>query len=266
MNIVSYLNVSNQDQLAADSGFIFQKLLLEELRARGHKVALIAPESASGLIDAEVIPFRSPATKYHARFEFQWAELCSSMTTVWRECDVLLVNQPELAGSLKALSFLKSKRNIPVVSYFHYLPLLNEEGDEHAMLDPSLNDGGLGPWVLSAIRAAVECSDACIVGSEFGRGLLHRFVGTARTLSVIPPPVESHLQRLATTATNGTHLRLLYNHRLYNHYGTARVFDYLDRAFNHNGDFEIIVTAPTLSATTVRISAARLARSWVRSS
>ena len=56
MKIVSYLNVSNPNNLLADSGFVLQKLLLETLSDFGHEIILIAPKEAQNLTKVKVIP------------------------------------------------------------------------------------------------------------------------------------------------------------------------------------------------------------------
>ena len=244
MQIVSFLNVSNPDALEADSGFVFQKLLLEELATRGHRVLLIAPREASALTSVTVLPTPRPATKYHARFGMDWRMVDEITREYWARTDVLLVNQPELASGLKAMSYVAAKRRIPLVSYVHYLPLMSAP-DEPLAIDPSLDDGDLGRWSLGLLRTAVECSDVCIVGSAFARRLVSAQVGKPRRIEVIPPPCEPELGQLAEMRPPGQRLRLLYNHRLYDHYGTRQLFSELDRLIDEGVRFEVIVTAPT---------------------
>lgn len=244
MKIVSYLNVSNPDALQADSGFIFQKLLLEELKARGHRVLLVAPAEAAALTTVTVLPMAPPATKYHARFACDWEALNAVMQEHWADTDALLVNQPELAATLKAMSYVEGNREIPTATYVHYLPLLNSP-EQPAIVDPSLDDGGLGQWSLGLLRTAVERSDVCIVGSEFGRRLIQAHVGRAKRIEVIPPPTDSTLRDLAESRPPGDILRLLYNQRLYDHYGTMQLFSELDRLSDEGVPFEVVVTAPT---------------------
>lgn len=244
MQIISFLNVSNPDALEADSGFVFQKLLLEELAMRGHRVLLIAPPEASSLTSVAVLPTPLPATKYHARFGMDWRAVDEITRDYWVHTDVLLVNQPELAPGLKAMSYVAARRRIPVVSYVHYLPLMSAP-DEPPMIDPSLDDGDLGRWSLGLLRTAVECSDACIVGSDFARRLVSAQVGQPRRIEVIPPPCEPEIGELVGRRTLGETLRLLYNQRLYDHYGTHQLFSELDRLVEEGVRFEVIVTAPT---------------------
>jgi len=244
LNLVSYLNVSNPDALLADSGFVFQRLLLEELQARGHEVLLLAPAEASSLTTVPVVPVRPPLTKYHARFALDWSELDEAMRDRWIDVDMLLANQPELAAPLKASAYVGSGRDIPVATYVHYVPLLNSPR-EPAVVDPSLDDGGLGRWALAMLRASVESSDVCLVGSHFGRRLIEAHVGRPRRIEVIPPPTDARLRDAAATPPAGEVLRLLYNQRLYDHYGTSRLFAELDALAAEGVPFEVVVTAPT---------------------
>lgn len=244
MHLVSYLNVSNPDALPADSGFAFQRLLLEELQERGHRVLLLAPAEAASLTTVPVRPVRSPLTKYHARFAFDWSGLDEVMRHRWADVDVLLVNQPELAAPLKAVAYVDSGRDIPVVTYVHYLPLLNSP-HEATLVDPSLDDGGLGRWALALLRASVENSDLCIVGSKFGRHLIETHVGRPGQIDVIPPPTDARLRSVVSTPPASETLRLLYNQRLYDHYGTQHLFAELDGLADEGVRFEVVVTAPT---------------------
>lgn len=244
MNIVSLLNVSNQCNLLADSGFMFQRLLLQELVHQGHSAWLIAPHEAQRLTTIEVLPATPPRTKYHARFEFDWNMFVVSTEDIWKNADVLLVNQPELAPNFAALAAVYRKKPIPLVSYVHYLPFdgLNGTG---AAFDLSLNDNGMGKWIIGALRSAIENCDATIIGSHFGASLLKSEIGNPKRLEVIAPPVEPNLAFLAAKSPPPGCLKMLYNHRLYAHYGTESLFQWLDKAHTESDvGFEVWVTDP----------------------
>jgi glycosyltransferase involved in cell wall biosynthesis len=150
------------------------------------------------------------------------------------------------------MSTVLSGRRVPIASYIHYLPL-DGEGPDGVVLDASLDDGGLGRWVIGAIRTAVESSQTTMIGSAFGAGLLQRWIGQPRLLTIIPPPVEPSLEQLAGVRPAPGPLRLLYNHRLYAHYGTERLFAWIDRAYERAGArLEVWVSDPTRSRSDTR--------------
>lgn len=253
MRVLSFLNVSNPSNLAADSGFVFQRLLLEELERMGHRVWLVAPEEVALMTSVHVLPLAAPPTKYHARYDFDWKAVSAATAAVWPEVDVVLVNQPELAASLAALATVMTARRVPIVCYVHYLPIEGVCQDGSAIPDASLDDGAMARWITSNIRSAVENSDLTLIGSEFGGEILRRHVGSPRRLAILPPPVEPSLAELATRDPDPWPLKLLYNHRLYAHYGTEILFDWLDRAYVSTGEgFEVWLTDPTGERSEVR--------------
>lgn len=247
MNVLSYLNVTNIGNLEADSGFIFQKLLLTELEKRGHTVYLLAPKEAMDLTDLTIIPLNPPKTKYHARYQFDWDDIYLSTAHLWDEIDLLLINQPEIAPQFKAMVVATVKKYIPIVCYVHYLPFDWNHLEGKIIYDTSLNDHDIASWVTSSIRTGIECADACIIGSNFAADLLLEKVGKPSILKVIPPPIETNLINIAQKKLDKSSFtfRILYNHRLYAHYGTEQIFDWLDEVINESDkNIEVIVTHP----------------------
>jgi glycosyltransferase involved in cell wall biosynthesis len=245
MKIVSYLNVSNPNNLLADSGFVLKKLLLETLSNFGHEIILIAPREAQNITTVKVIPIELPLTKYHARFDFDLKYMANITQGLWNNVDILIVNQIELAAPLKVLTFLETKRNIPIISYVHYLPIDSINDEQELIYDSSLNDVGLGAWILGTIKTAIECADACVVESQFAKELLLTKIGNPKKLKIIHPPIEPELQYLSQVNPYNGKIKILYNHRLYAHYGTAELFDWIDVALKgYENDCEVLVTSP----------------------
>jgi WD40 repeat protein len=245
MKIVSYLNVSNPNNLLADSGFVLQRLLLETLADFGHEIVLLAPIEAQEHTAMKVIPIEAPLTKYHARFDFNWKSIAIITQGLWNDVDILIVNQIELAAPLKALTFSESHRNIPIISYVHYLPINGINHERELIYDSSLNDAGLGAWILGTIKTAIECADACVVESKFAKELLMTQIGIPKKLEIIHPPVETELQLSSQQSFSYEKVKIIYNHRLYAHYGTAELFDWIDVALKgYENKCEILVTSP----------------------
>jgi len=245
MKIVSYLNVSNPSNLLADSGFVLQKLLLESLSNFGHEIVLLAPIEAQKLTSIKVIPIEVPLTKYHARFDFDWKSVAASTEGLWNDVDILIVNQVEVAAPLKALTFTESQRDIPIISYVHYLPIDSINCEDELIYDSSLNDAGLGPWILGTIKTAIECADACVVESKFAKELLLKKIDNHQKINIIHPPIEPELQSLSQVNPSNEKIKILYNHRLYAHYGTVELFNWIDVALKgYENDCEVLVTSP----------------------
>jgi hypothetical protein len=99
---------------------------------------------------------------------------------------------------------------------------------------------------LAASDVAMICSD---FGAQTLRDLAATHLGAAVRLpeiAVIPPPVDEAESAAALQAGLGAVPRFVYNHRLYDEYGTRLIFDLFERAWAANaGAFEVVVTDPT---------------------
>ena len=215
--------------------------------------------------------------KFEARFNFPWKELESKIKPIIADIDMIYVNQSEQASNFRALeATLLPEKTIPIVSYFHYLPVepshfhfsVNGIGLDYDMLvnleetrypsslrfGNTLDNKGLGLPIFMRQIEAIYVSDYNIICSNFGIDLL---LGNAQKLissttgdfKAIPPPVslnevDSSLKDHGSK--QGGKKRILFNHRLYNHYGPNEFFKAMTDFYNGvRQDFEIIVTNPT---------------------
>lgn len=275
MKILDFLNVSNLSNLQADSGFVFQRLLLNEILARKKdwEVYLIAPECLGDLGERiHLVKLDYGHNKYEARFNFPWAKLRTSLEGVMQDIDLIYVNQAEHASSFRAFATAAvPSRRIPIVSYFHYLPVepphfhfdfstgdydrtTDLEGKVQSSslrFDQSLNLHGLALPVFMRLIEAMFVSDYCVTCSEFGIDLL---VGNAQKLvptvmpkiAAIPPPVSLAEAEPGRTAEKDRKNKIVFNHRLYSHYGPREFFDFMDWFYeNRRTDFEVVLTDPT---------------------
>jgi glycosyltransferase involved in cell wall biosynthesis len=239
MRLLSYLNVSNGDDLERDSGFLFQRALLEELCKR-HEVTMVAPIGTSRLLNrVAAIELEWPKTKYGVRFGWPWLGLARALESA-PPPDVVLNNQCELTSALRLLLLEVYGSPIPIATYFHYLAVLERDGA--VVVDPSLDDLGCGEILWSRQLEAARCSAATIIGTDYGVEFLRR--GLARDdnqidITVIPPPVIPGLW-----VGNDSGATILYNHRLYAHYGTESTMRALERVCRRTGA-RVIVTDPT---------------------
>ena len=275
MKILDFLNVSNLSNLQADSGFIFQRLILNEILARKKdwEVYLIAPEGVGDLGERiNLVKLDYGHNKYETRFNFPWAKLRNSIEGIMQDIDLIYVNQAEHASNFRAFATVAvPTKRIPIVSYFHYLPLepphvhfdfstgyydrtTDLEGKVQSSslrFDQSLNQHGLALPVFMRLIEAMFVSDYCITCSEFGIDLL---VGSAQKLvptvmpkiAAIPPPVSLAEAEHGRTAEKDGKNKIVFNHRLYSHYGPKEFFDFMDWFYgNVRTDFEVILTDPT---------------------
>jgi glycosyltransferase involved in cell wall biosynthesis len=280
MNILTLLNVSNISNLEADSGYVFQKLLMEEILSQrpDWNFFFISPKGTETIDDRiKFIEIDYGHNKFEARFNFPWKELKEKVEKIIHEIDLIYVNQSELATNFKALATtICSERKIPLVSYYHYLPLepshvhFGQEGKtlDYDMIvdlkekrfpssirfDHTLNNHDLAlPIFLREIEATYS-SDYNVTCSNFGIDL---FLSNAQKIvpsisgnfTAIPPPVSFKEIENALKDFKKPSLQkkvILFNHRLYSHYGPKEFFEVMNGIYNTiRQDFEVIVTHPT---------------------
>ncbi|MCX4821248.1 glycosyltransferase [Streptomyces sp. NBC_01142] len=229
MRVLYLLNISNPDRLAADSGWIFADLLAPALADAGAEVTVASPAPA-GDTRAVFHRTRVHGTKYRARFGADIGELASMIRAA--KPDVVVANQIEEAPAVRA-ALLEAGSGALLAGYCHYLPF-SLTGGGRVVLDPSLDDGGLGRSVLLAFAAGVSACDRVMVHSATAASWVSAAtaqvgVDVAGRMRVVPPPRDGRLVRDPATVTaadrTGAGAIGVYNHRLYAHYGTGRFVD-----------------------------------------
>ncbi|MCD9145875.1 vegetative cell wall protein [Streptomyces albireticuli] len=223
MRLLYLLNISNPGRLSADSGFTFADLLTPALADAGVDVTVAAPAPAG---DARVgfAPTVSPSTKYRARLDPGLDELVALVRRVRPEA--VVANQIEAAPAIRA-ALLEAGTDARIAGYCHYLPFSFTD-DGELLLDPSLDDGGLGRPVLLAFAAGLAACDRVLVHSATAASWTtaaadRMSVELAEKLHVVPAPRDERLVRdPADVSPPDGRATGVYNHRLYAHYGTAR--------------------------------------------
>ncbi len=222
MRVLYLLNISNPDRLTADSGWIFADLLAPALADAGAEVTVAAPAPAG---DGRACFQRTavPGTKYRARFAHDLDQLADLIREV--RPDAVVANQIEAAPAVRT-ALLEAGSNAVLAGYCHYLPF-SFTGDQQLLVDPSLNDAGLGRSVLLAFAAGLAACDRILVHSSTAASWTtaaasRMSVDLGEKLRVVPAPRDERLVRdpADATAPNGNAVGV-YNHRLYAHYGTA---------------------------------------------
>ncbi|MGC5343941.1 glycosyltransferase family 1 protein [Streptomyces sp. AM 4-1-1] len=229
MRVLYLLNISNPDRLAADSGWIFADLLAPALADAGAEVTVAAP-SPAGDNRAVFHRTRVHGTKYRARFGTDMDGLVAMIRAA--KPDAVVANQIEEAPAVRA-ALLEAGAGALLAGYCHYLPFsLTDDGQ--IVLDPSLDDAGLGRSVLLAFAAGLSACDRVMVHSATAESWVSaaatqagvNLVGRTR---VVPPPRDGRLVRgpatVAAADRSGAGAIGVYNHRLYAHYGTGRFVD-----------------------------------------
>ncbi|MFF5128133.1 glycosyltransferase family 1 protein [Streptomyces syringium] len=243
MRMLYLLNISNPDRLSADSGWIFADLLAPALADVGAEVTVAAPAAAG---DARCGFHRTqvPGTKYRARFSADIDELAALIRS--ERPDAVVANQIEEAPAVRT-ALLEAGSDALLAGYCHYLPFSFASGGQ-LLLDPSLDDAGLGRPVLLAFAAGLAACDrvmahSSIAASWVSAAAARMTVDLGDRLRVVPAPRDERLVRDRITTQpscdNGGAVGI-YNHRLYAHYGTGQFVD-LARALSASGTVRLRV-------------------------
>ncbi|MGI5438666.1 glycosyltransferase family 1 protein [Streptomyces shenzhenensis] len=223
IRVLYLLNVSNPQQLSADSGFTFASLLTPAMVEAGAHVTMAAPVAA-GDTRVSFAPTQSPKTKYRARFDPDMDQLVELIEKT--RPDVVVANQLEAAPAVRA-ALLEAGSEAIIAGYCHYLPFSMGDGGEPT-LDPSLDDAGLGRPVLLTFVAGLAACDRVLVHSSTAASWTAQAaermgVDVTDRLRIVPAPRDERLvQDPALRSAPGGEAIGLYNHRLYEHYGTGK--------------------------------------------
>lgn len=249
--ILVNLNVSNDSNFEADSGYIFQRLLWTHIceQQRNLRVLFLGHRlnTEQWHPNVTMVPFHHKYDKFSTRYHFDWHGLRNRFENL-PKVDLLFNNQPELTMNLKTLFSSMYGGEVPAVTYYHYLPF-HYDGDA-IQWDPSQNvaDFAAAPQTLGRNFEGLELSEKGFIGSAFGRGLMQkayrqRYKESLPTdLEIFSPPLETELFSAENTP-NGIP-RILYNQRLYKHYGTECVIDAVCNVAKKR-DIRFVITDPT---------------------
>ncbi|UQA94839.1 glycosyltransferase [Streptomyces halobius] len=242
MRVLYLLNISNPDRLSADSGWIFADLLAPALADAGAEVTVAAP-AAAGDTRCGFHQTKVPGTKYRARFSADIDELVALIRT--EKPDAVVANQIEEAPAIRT-ALLEAGSDAVLAGYCHYLPF-SFTGGGQLLLDPSLNDAGLGRPVLLAFAAGLAACDRVMVHSSTAASwtsaaAARMTVDLGDRLRVVPAPRDERLVRDPSSLRNRPEAGAIgiYNHRLYAHYGTEQ-FVNLARELSASGTVRLRV-------------------------
>lgn len=252
MRILSYLNISNIDDIESDSGYIFNYTLANSFQSKGHVFGIIIPEKLrqvqTRFSDVQTFYIDMGTTKYESRYRFEWSATSDIISDF--NPDILFLNQVELTATFKVLLQSIQKEPAKIFTYCHY-PAIHIDSNNEVVIDYTLNDHDVGENIIFNILSAINIADVFAIQSAFARNLLIDFAkkhsfDLRKTIEIIPPPYDDKLYDTKITEKKSN--RILYNHRLYDSYGTSHFIDFVAA----NPDLSFIVTDPMSNRSTSR--------------
>ncbi|MFJ4617930.1 glycosyltransferase family 1 protein [Streptomyces sp. NPDC088812] len=185
----------------------------------------VAAPAAAGDARCGFHQTKVPGTKYRARFSADIDELVALIRA--ERPDAVVANQIEEAPAIRT-ALLEAGSDALLAGYCHYLPF-SFSGGGQLLLDPSLNDAGLGRPVLLAFVAGLAACDRVMVHSStaaswVSAAAVRMTLDLGEKLRVVPAPRDDRLVCPPATIqpVSGAGAIGIYNHRLYAHYGTEQ--------------------------------------------
>ncbi|MHA1360235.1 MAG: glycosyltransferase family 4 protein [Candidatus Helarchaeota archaeon] len=253
--IVIYMNPSNGNSLSSDSSYIFNKILINELNSYDYNFEVISQYNPNWQ-NIKFHQIKQGDHKYSVRFNFDSRQLEQILNEIVN-LDIFYLNQSEHGEAIKSVFLSINLSEIPIVTYIHYLPIWSIKNG-NINFDSSLNQGGLGKSILRKQLGTCEVSARIIVHSQFARNLLIeaannlKFEITPQKIEIIPPPLDPEVFNLIPNKR--TILEppiLIYNSRLYDHYGIQEILRYL-KEFKSNKSLKLYITDPSGKRTPIQ--------------
>ncbi|MFK3670703.1 glycosyltransferase [Leifsonia aquatica] len=227
MRVLLVANPSNPDNSSSDSGVVFARTVGSALQDAGHDVSYAGYQVELGRAGT-TFELPTPKNKYEARHWVPWREIRDAIASTTP--DIVVANQIEHAPAIRT-ALTGTVGATRLVGYAHYLPFALNDGRSRAVSpDPSLAGGGLGTANVYAFIAGLSACDEVFVHSRAAEGWVRRMLAwagdaeLAHRLRVLPPPIDRQVvdvARLHRSAAPTASASVLYNHRLYEHYGTG---------------------------------------------
>lgn len=250
-NVLLNLNVSNDSNFEADSGVVFQREIwskILECRERMQLFFLGHEKMRKPWRErVNMLPVHTRYDKFSTRFNFDWHGLGDLFDEI-PDIDLLINNQPEHTLALRMLLATK-EQTPPVLSYYHYLPF--HYAEKSMVIDPSQHIGNFSaPFILGRNLEGAEASKWNLIGSSFGQELMHQAYQESRGrefeghMDILAPPIEENLFEEDASQDGRDRKRILYNQRLYKHYGTKAIIEVFEELAKDH-EFQLVVTDPT---------------------
>ena len=243
MRVLAYLNISNIDDIESDSGYIFNYLLASSFEKMGIDYFMIIPQNLKGKklrFDLERCFFVDMGvTKYEARYRFDWSNIERIICEM--KPDIVFNNQVELTSSFRAL-LIKNDCDAKLFTYCHY-PAIHIDNGKDVIIDKSLDLNGLGENIVCNILCSINISDVFMIQSNFAKNLLLKYskkinINLNKDIVVLHPPYDDQIR--VDNIEKKERKKILYNHRLYDSYGTDKFIEFVKT----NHDMKFVVTDP----------------------
>lgn len=258
--ILTVIYPSNYPNFASDSIFTFNRILFGALLKSNEKVEVIAvgsPKMPQLHPSIKTIPLELGISKFQVRFDFPWSEIRYLLNDI--RPDICLINMPEQSAAFALL--IKEELNLPckLISYVHYIPALpatkisDSDTSQRITYETSMNKTGLCKVLLTRLLEGVIASDLTLTCSGFAArliqqvksNLLHKSLDIA-PIQILSPPVDFNEVNKGYTQNVHQSLQFIYNHRLYDDYGTKHIFNLLKDVYEMDiSPFTVILTNPT---------------------
>ncbi len=235
VRVLCFLNVSNKDNLSTDSAYIFYNTLVKDFLNEDIDFLFASPRPLSNE-NIKHIPFDFGNSKYAVRFNFNWDKI--EQIIKQENPDVLLINQIELIPNYKALIEHLELSTIKIIGYAHYIPYFFQKNKINT--DTSLNAGNINETIQLSFLSGILSADVIFTHSKTSlqniKSLLEKYNKSFNPHKfIINPPPKDPL--FIYNSPNEHSNRIIYNHRLYEHYGTSFLLETISN-LNQIGDFE----------------------------
>lgn len=244
MKILSYLNISNVDDIESDSGYIFNYTLAKAFSKLNCDYRIILPyvikDCSSRFCESGKYFVDMGCTKYEARYHFEWEKVLSIIINF--QPDVIFLNQVEFTATFRVLLDVNGLKNVKIFTYCHY-PAIHLASNDEAIIDYTLDDNNIGGNIVFNILSAVNIADVFAIQSDFAKNLLLSFARKHnfqldKEIHIIEPAYDENLYLPINRENNGN--KVLYNHRLYDSYGTSDLI----KLISENSEIEFVITDP----------------------
>lgn len=235
------MNVSNRQNVHCDSGYIFYDILAPEFLSHGaDSFTFAGPEPLSdGRVRNVVVELGR--NKYESRFSFDWRHI--SYIVQQEQPDILIVNQLELLPHFRGILATQGNTTTKIVGYAHYIPFAFD--GETMYRDPSLDNHGMLDSIMLDFCSGIKAADAVCVHSETAKKWIKEFFkrhalgDVSGKLHIVSPPRDPSL--VASTHRDLCQGPMVYNHRLYAHYGTDFFVDLAPRVVGEVGQDVLVL-------------------------
>lgn len=245
-----------------DSGVFIASKVGEELYRRGVDVFFVGSSAfCSKKRKNRCFSLLHNVNKFSVRFDFDYDGFRSVLKRV--KPDVIFVNQVEQAAGVYVCAVSDLHLESSIFSYIHYTPVYHILEDT-ILWDKSLNSHNIAPIIFSRHLEAVHVSKLVFLPSAFSKTLFIDAIKISGSevefdkLKVLYPPIDLRdIERIRESIARPPDdvFNVIYNHRLYDHYGTKYIISLLDSYYNtldsdEKKRFKVYVTAPGLSGRT----------------